>query len=131
LKELISVKSKLKAGKLSQREADKARKDAFELIDVLVEYAQRQDLACKERGTMQILYEDGKKKAELVLMGKGNEFFIEGESIRKITGRGLVKSSREEFEKAFMEHKGRLTTKVPVNVFVVLKKELGEFEIVF
>ena len=129
LKELVDVKRKLKAGKLSQRESDKVKKDAIELIDALVEYAQRVDFMEAEKGTMQILY--GDNKAELVLLGKGQNFLIEQNKIRRITSAGLVDSSREEFEKAFQEHKGKISTKVPADVFEVLIKELGDFEIVF
>jgi len=130
LNNLVSVKRKLKSGKLNQREVDSVKRDAFELIDALVEYSQRQDLICKERGTMQIVY--GKdKKAELVLMGGGNNFLIEPSNVRKISKGKLVNSSREEFERSFLDHKGKLETKVPGEVFLVLEKELGEFEIVF
>ena len=42
-------------------------KDAIELIRALVEYAQRADLVCEDKGTLvQILY-GGNRKAELVL----------------------------------------------------------------
>jgi predicted nucleotidyltransferase len=128
LKDLADVKKKMKAGKLSQKEVDKIKANARELIDSLVEYAQRSELMCAERGTMQVLY--GDKKAELVLMGEEN-FLIEGQSIKKIEKGKLVESNREEFETAFKERKGKLSVKVPQKVFDVLKKELGDFEIVF
>lgn len=129
VKELANVKTKLKAGKLDAKEADRVKKDAFELVDNLVEYAQRADLICKENGTMQIEY--GNRKAELVLMGQGNNFIIEGKSVKKITTDGLVDSTRADFEKAFAEHKGKISTSVSGEVFDVLKKVLGEFRITF
>ena len=130
LRELVNVKRKLKAGKLNAKEVDRAKKDTIELVDSLVEYSQRLDLVSSERGTMQILYKG--RKAELVLMG-GSNFLIEGKSIRKISiSKGkLVESSREEFEKVLKDYKGKLTTKISGEVFSVLRKELGDFEIVF
>ena len=77
---------------------------------------------------MQIIYKG--KKAELVLMGDNN-YLIEGSEIKRIEKGKLKKVKKEEFEKAFEEHKGKLTTKISGDVFDVLKKELGSFEIVF
>ena len=128
LKDLVSVKRKIKAGKLEPKEVDRVKRDAKELIDSLIEYKQRSELICAEKGTMQIVYKG--KKAELVLMG-ANNYLIEGNEIKKIEKGKLKKVKKEEFEKAFEEHKGKMTTKVPGYVFDVLKKELGEFEIVF
>jgi len=128
LKDLANVKKKLKSGKLSQKEVDKVKGNARELVDSLVEYAQRADLMCTERGTMQILYEN--RKAELVLMGDVN-FLIEGADVKKIEKGRIKKSNKEEFEKAFKEHKGKLSTKVSGEVFEVLKKGLGSFEVIF
>jgi len=129
LKEIVNVKRKLKEGKLNTKEVDRVKRDVWELVNALTEYGQRTDLICSERGTMLIMYKG--RKAELVLMGNENNFMIEGNVIKKITPAGLKDSTKEEFEKAFSEHKGRLSTKVSADVFAVLKKELGDFEIVF
>ncbi|MDP3882079.1 MAG: nucleotidyltransferase domain-containing protein [Nanoarchaeota archaeon] len=128
LKELVSLKDKIKSGKLSQKEVDNTKKDAMELLNSLTEYAQRMDLVSAEKGTMQIIY-SGNRKAELVLMGKIN-FLIEGKDIRKISDGKLVPSTREEFEKALAENKGALNTSISGEVFSILEKELGKFEIV-
>jgi hypothetical protein len=128
LKELVDVKRKLKAGKLDQKEVERVKRDAVELVRALIEFAQRADLICSEKGTMQIIY--GGRKAELVLMGENN-FFIEAGSIRRVSKGKLVKATKEEFEKAFAEHRGKMSTKVSADVFAVLKKELGDFEIIF
>ncbi len=129
LKELVSIKKKLKAGKLNQKEVDRAKRDALELITSLVEYAQRADIISKDKGAMQIMF--GGRKAELVLLGNGNDFLIDGRTIRRITSEKLVDSTKEEFEMAFNEHKGKISTIVSGKTFEVLKKALGEFEIVF
>lgn len=129
LKELVSIKKKLKAGKLNQKEVERAKRNAVELITSLVEYAQRADIISKDKGAMQIVF--GGRKAELVLLGNGNDFLIDGGAIKRITYEKLVDSTKEEFEKAFNEHKGKISTLVSGKTFEVLKKALGEFEIVF
>ena len=128
LKNIVDAKSKVKTGKLSAKEVDSVKKDAFELIRSLTEYAQRLDLITSEKGTMQVIY--GNRKAELVLLGKDN-FMIEGRTINKISNGKIVESNREEFEKALEENKGKLSTKISAEIFNVLEKELGNFEIVF
>ncbi|HLF53712.1 MAG TPA: nucleotidyltransferase domain-containing protein [Candidatus Nanoarchaeia archaeon] len=129
--EISSVERKAKSGKLNLKDVDSLKKDAVELIKALVEYAQRADLICENKGTiMQIVY-SGNRKAELVLTGK-DCFLIEGKEIRKIHGEKLelVKSSKEELEKALAESKGKLSTKISGEVFHTLEKALGKFEIV-
>ena len=128
LKEIIHVKDKVKAGKVGQKEVDNVKREAFELIRSLVEYAQRADLLKAEKGTMQIIYNG--RKAELVLFGKDN-FLIEGRAIKRITDSGFQNITKEEFDKSFEENKGKLSTSINANVFKVLEKELGHFDIVF
>lgn len=128
LKELVQVKSKIKSGKLDQKEVDGVKKDVFDLINNLVEYSQRAEIVTERKGTMQIAYSG--RKAELVLLGKDN-FLIEGSSIRKIKDGLLVESTKEEFEKALQENKGKLSTKIGGELFKVLEKALGSFEVEF
>jgi len=129
LNEIVSLKEKIALGKAGMSEADNVKKDAFEFISNLVEYAQRADLISSEKGTMQVTYK-GNRKAELILMGNAN-FLIEGKEIKKIEKDSLVPSTKEEFEKLLLENKGKLTTKVPSEVFVLLEKHLGKFELSF
>ena len=128
LKELVNLKGKIKSGKLNQKEVDSVKANAFELINSLVEYGQRSELISAEKGTMLIAY--GNRKAELVLMGKDN-FLIEGKDIKKISEGKIALSNREEFEKAFVENKGKLKTKINGEIFNILEKELGKFELEF
>lgn len=131
LDEISDVRKKVRSGKMSLKEVDNLKKDAFELIRNLVEYAQRADLICEDKGTLvQILY-SGNRKAELVLAGK-DCFLIEGKEIRKIHGDNLTMSpsSREELEKALAENKGKLSTKISGEVFHALEKALGKFEMI-
>ncbi len=128
INELIKAKGKIKAGKLSQKEVDAVKRDATELIGSLVEYAQRADLVSAKKGNMEITY--GNRKAELVLMGNEN-YLIEGKSIKKISNGNLVESNTQDFEKSLNENKGKLSTKVSGELFRVLEKALGKFEISF
>ncbi|MEK6825296.1 MAG: nucleotidyltransferase domain-containing protein [Nanoarchaeota archaeon] len=127
MKELVNLKSKVSSGKMDALESDRVRKDALELINALVEYAQRADLVKTEKGLVQITYA-GNRKAEVVLLGNIN-FIIEGKDIRKVSDGKLVTSTQEEFDKALSENKGKLTTKISGELFKVLEKELGKFEL--
>jgi hypothetical protein len=129
--EILGVKKKVKSGKLGLREVDNLKKDSIELIRALVEYAQRANLICTEKGTMMQVTYGGNRKAELVLAGK-DCFLIEGKEIRKMHGDSLkmVNSSREELEKALAENKGKLSTKISGEVFHALENALGKFELV-
>ncbi|MEK6892746.1 MAG: nucleotidyltransferase domain-containing protein [Nanoarchaeota archaeon] len=128
LKEIINVKSKVASGKLDQKEAEKIKAEAIELANSLTEYAQRADLISAEKGIMQINY--GNRKAELVLLGQQN-FFIDGKDIKKFDSGKLTASNREEFEKALADNKGKLSVKIPCEIFAILEKEIGKFEVSF
>lgn len=128
LGELVNAKMKIKSGKLSQKDVEEVKRDAFELMESLVEYAQRADLIQSRKGTMQILYNG--RKAELLLLGEIN-FLIEGKEIKKIEDGKLIPVKEEEFQKIFNENKAKITTKVSGNVFNSLKKTLGDFDIEF
>jgi predicted nucleotidyltransferase len=128
IKSVEEHKSKISSGKIESRDFEGFKRDLIELNKALVEYAQRADLIVAEKGAMQILYEN--RKAELVLLGNQN-FIIENNQIRKITDGKFTESTKEEFEKALADNKGKLSTKISGEVFEALKKELGKFEIVF
>jgi hypothetical protein len=129
MKELVGLKTKVSSGKMNSFESDRAKKDALELINALVEYAQRADLVSTGKGMVQITYA-GNRKAELVLMGSVN-FLVEGKDIRKISDGKFTPSTQEEFDRALGENKGKLTTKVSGELFHLLEKELGKFELEF
>ncbi len=130
LKKLVKVKKKLKDEKFAQKEVESIKRDAMELIRNLIEYGQRTDLIKKEKGTMQIIY-NGNRKAELILMGEENNFIIEEQSIRKFSNGKLIESNKAEFDKSFSENKGKLSIKISGEIFDTLKRELGDFEIIF
>ncbi|MEK6889976.1 MAG: nucleotidyltransferase domain-containing protein [Nanoarchaeota archaeon] len=128
IKELVNAKGKVKSGKINQKDADNVKRDAFDLMEALVEYAQRADLVQAKKGAMQISYNG--RKAELLLLGEHN-FLIEGKEIKKIENGKLVAIKEADFQKAFNENKGKITTKVSGEVFNTLKHVLGDFDIEF
>lgn len=128
LKELVNVKVKVKSGKLSHKDADNVKREAFDLMEALVEYAQRADLVQAKKGVMQISYNG--RKAELLLLGEHN-FLIEGKEIKKIENGKLIAVKEADFQKTFNENKAKITTKVSGEVFNTLKKVLGDFDIEF
>ena len=97
------------------------------MITSLVEYAQRKDIIKAQKDVIEISYQG--RKAELVLMGEEN-FLVEGNSIKKFHAGKLVPSNKREFEESIGKHKEKLGHKIPGEIFMILEKELGKFEIV-
>lgn len=128
LKNLVQMKRKLATKTMDQKEVDSLKRDAIELTNALVEYAQRADLVESERSMIQISY--GGRKAELIVTEKAT-FIVDTREIKKVENNKLVPATREEFEKALSESKGKLNTKLSGELCVLLEKELGKFEIEF
>jgi len=127
LKELIKVKKKISSKKVGLKELEATKRDAIEFTNALIEYSQRADIIAEEKSTILITYSNN-RKAELVITEKG-VFLVEGKDIKKVDNEKLIDSNLEELEKAISESKTKLTVKIPHNVFKVLEKELGKFEI--
>jgi predicted nucleotidyltransferase len=128
LKNVAKLKQKVKSKKLLQNEMQNYSREASGLTDALTEYTQRKELVSVEKGIMQIMV--GDNKAEIVATDEGF-FVIEVEKIRKVAGKKLVDSSKEELEKALKDTKDRLKFALPVEVLDVIKKELGDFVVSF
>ena len=101
--------------------------ESSELVSSLVEYAQRKEMVAIEKSVLHVTYSDG-KKAEVALTDDGVFVVAEGR-IKKISGKKLVGSSREEFEKAIRGTKDRVKVHISSGVFEVLGKEFGEFTV--
>ena len=128
MKEVLKLKEKVKGKKsMTQNEVDNVRRDAEDLINKLIEYTQRKELAVMERGVMQIVYGEG-KKAELVLTSSG-AFLIEQGKIKKVTPNNIIDSNAKEFEQAMQGGK-KEDMKLGSHAVEILRKHLGEFEIV-
>jgi len=126
LNDLEKLMQDFKKGKAKVYEIENVRKDAAILINQLIDYGQRCDLVALEKSRMQIAYKG--KRAELILTDSGS-FLIEGMSIKKITNK-LENSDAKELENAIKSQKDKMQTKIPAKIFDVLKKELGDFEVV-
>ena len=129
-KELGNIKTKTKGKKpLSQSEMQKISRDASELIDSLIEYAQRKDMVSLERGIMQISING--TRAEILSADK-NIFVIEGTGrIRKIHDGKLVNSGRQALEQALSGIKEKLKFELSPQNMEILRRELGDFSISF
>ncbi len=127
LKDIEKVTAEFKKGKVNKLDLENARKDATILINHLIEYGQRSDLATIEKSRIQIIFKG--QRAEVIITDSGS-FLISGNAIKKITHR-LEESNINELEKAIANQRGKLQTKTTSKIFEVLKKELGDFEIVF
>jgi len=126
-KEVLGVVKNL--DKISESEMHRISRDATDLITTLVEYVQRKELIITEKGIIPIIY-DKEKKADIVLTNEGI-FITSQEGIKKIEGEKLIDSNKEALEKALQNTKDRLKMKMDVSAFEILKKELGNFVIVF
>jgi predicted nucleotidyltransferase/uncharacterized protein (UPF0332 family) len=128
LKDLVSAKAESKKGKLTFLKADEARKTSVRLINHLIEYSQRCDLITTERGRMILKYGKG-QVAELLSAG-GKSFLIQGRLIKKLDKKAET-STMEEVSETLNNQKEQKNIKVDPHVFELVKKELGDFEIVF
>ena len=130
LREVITAKAEFKRGKLDSRKVDEARKNASILINELIDYSQRSDLISMERGRMRLRYQkDGKNAVAELLHCNGASFlFIDGK-IKKITATISDSDTKEVSE--FIEQR-KLSKSLEINprVFELVRKQLGDFEII-
>lgn len=126
IEKIIEAKEESKKGKLSLLKADQARKAALSITNALIDYNQRLDLVSFERGKMILKY--GKNQiAELVNTGK-RSFLVEGTIIKEVKDK-LVMSNIEELKKSIEAQKEQQTIQINPNVFAIIAKELGEYEV--
>ena len=130
LKDVSKIKIKVKDKKFSASDMQKIIADSSELIGALTEYSQRKDLVMIEKGLMKIIYGNkGEKQADLVLTDEG-VFLIHNAEISKIHDGKLSKSDKDKLDKALKETKSIVKTTLSVQVLEVLRKEIGNFELV-
>ena len=128
LKEIVSMKTKVKLGKVTQLEMTALRRDATELIRELLNYAQRTDLVMTEKGVLQISF--GDKKGELALTDDG-AFFVEAGRVMKIENNKFNLSDKMALERAITSTKDKTQLTLSSDVLETLHKELGKFSISF
>ena len=126
LKSIIEARNEYKKGKSNSHKIDRARRDADILIRDIVEFNQRKDLVSIEKGRMRLKLKD--KIVEL-LNANGKTFLFDGKIIKRVEDK-IVDSSMEEVEKAMSEQKKTEFVEFNPDIFKVLKKEIGKFEII-
>lgn len=133
LDDVINAKAEFKKGKSSSHKIDRARISASVLINALVDYTQRCDLAMLERGRMRVKYRiAGKDQVAELLIAGGSVFLFLGKVIKKInvsSGR-IEATDMMEVTKSVEDQKTQKNLEISPRVFELLEKELGEFEIV-
>ena len=125
LHELVDAKRKYKTKKKpTTHEIETIRKNAFQLMNRLIEYGQRCELSELQKNKIIISYKD--KHADLFLTNP--PFLIQEGKIKKIEKNKILDASPEEFEKTLQEQKGK-PGRLSKELLSILKKEMGEFEI--
>jgi len=126
LNNIIKARKDFKKGKIDNKKLDDARKDSTILINALIEYTQRCDLAMLNKGRMVLKYKDG--IAEL-LNANNKTFLIRGQEVKKLTNK-IEKSDMNELSEAVEQQKSQENIVINPKVFELIKKELGSFEII-
>lgn len=130
LKDTINARTEFKKGKLNAHKVDDARKNATILINTLVDYSQRSDLISLEKGRMRIKYKkSGKDAVAEILHCEGASFLFEGGTVKKLTSK-VEDSNMEEVSNTMEQQKSKRNIEINPRVFELLKKELGDFELV-
>lgn len=127
LKNIVSARADFKKGKLDAHKVDQARKEAGILVNDLIEFSQRCDLANLDKGKMRIKYKNG--TAEL-LNADGKMFLFKENQIFEVKNK-LEKANIEEVNSAVENQKKKKEVEIDYKKFEVLKKEFGEFEVIF
>ena len=125
LKNIISARQEFKKGKSSSQKIDRARKNAEILINNLVEFSQRCDLVSLEKGRMRL---KAKNKVVEILNCDGKTFLFDSGTVKRITNK-VENSSMEEVEKSIENQKSKQIVEINPKIFEILKKEIGNFEI--
>jgi uncharacterized protein (UPF0332 family)/predicted nucleotidyltransferase len=128
LNEIIDTKKKYQSKKKPTKyEIEDVRKNATHLINHLIEYGQRCELADLRRMQIRLAY--GDKHLDLFLTNP--LFLLVDNQIKKINDSGKIEdSSQEEFESILSQQKGK-PAKLTDKIFSILKKEYGNFDISF
>ncbi|MBR9701762.1 hypothetical protein GOV13_02475 [Candidatus Pacearchaeota archaeon] len=130
LKEIVDARAKFKRGKSNPHKVNEARKNAMILINDLIEYSQRCDLIAFEKGKMGLRYKESGKDvfAELLICDKVG-FLFKGKVIKKLTNK-IEDSNTAEVTKAVEKQKKKKNVEINPKIFELLKKELGDYEVI-
>ena len=126
LKEVVEVRKDFKKGKITAKKLDDVRKNSTILVNALIEFTQRCELVALDKGRMRLKHKKG--VAEALIAGDAI-FLVNGNKIQKVTDK-IEDSTMNELNKAVEAQKGKGDVQINPKVFTLLKKELGDFEIV-
>jgi predicted nucleotidyltransferase/uncharacterized protein (UPF0332 family) len=128
INEVIDARKKYKSKKKPTKyEIEDVRKNTTFLINHLIEYGQRRDLANIRQ--MQAVIAYGKNKEKHLDMFLTNPIFIiEDGKLKKIEDDKIIEGIQEEFDKALSEQKGKPVS-LNDKVLSLIKKEYGEFSL--
>jgi predicted nucleotidyltransferase/uncharacterized protein (UPF0332 family) len=128
IRELIDARKKYKSKKKPTKyEIEDVRKNTTFLINHLIEYGQRRDLADIRK--MQAVIAYGKNKEKHLDMFLTNPIFIiEEGQLKRIEDDKIVAGIQEEFDKAMSEQKGKPAA-MSDKVLSLIKREYGEFSL--
>jgi predicted nucleotidyltransferase/uncharacterized protein (UPF0332 family) len=130
LRDMVSAKAEFKKGKMDSRKVDEVRKNTSILIGDLIEYSQRADLMAMEKGRMRLKYhKDNKPMVAELLHCNGTSFLFAEGSIKKITN-GISVSDMKEVSACMEQQKANKIIEINPRIFELIKKELGDFEII-
>jgi len=122
-------KTKGKIDQLTGKETNKveqARKLASEITNALIEYTQRCDFLSMDR--TRFIAKSKNKTVEVFFLG--NVFVVEKNKIQKIEKNKLINSNSEELKNQLLQHKDK-ESQIDSKALELLKKELGDFELVY
>ncbi len=124
LKRLVKAKRKKK---MKRNKVEKVRKDSNILLNHLIEYKQRKEILSLQRGNLRLKTEDN--IYDLILTSK-KSFLIDDKNIHEIDmkNKKLKDTTKKELSKELKEQE---EVKANPEIFEILEKEIGEFEIIF
>jgi len=129
IRNISDAKKESKKGKSNLHKIDKIRKSSTTLINDLIEYSQRKDLIPLEKSRMILKYfENGKEKNAEIILCENKIFLFKQGKILKIED-NIKNSTMEEVSNEMRKQKSKKEIKIDSNSLELLKKELGEFEI--
>lgn len=129
LKELVDMKKKYKTKKApSKYDFESLRKDSVYLIQELIEFGQRKELGLLQKTKVVITYNKNGKDHHAELLLTKPAFLVEGNEVKKIEGKKMLKSDVNEMNQVLANYKGGRIT-LDNRAMDVLKTELGDFDI--
>lgn len=127
LQKIIDARKEFKKGKSNSHKVDLARKNATILINDLIEYSQRCDLVVMDKGKMMIRF--GKGEMAELLTADDKTFLIQGNIIKRLGEKAII-TDMNEMAKSIENQKSKSDVQIKPRVFELVRKELGDFEII-